>query len=53
MSKLQVSAIGRVYYFTIPEQRVIYKAIKMYLEENPNSEDAQIIKDDFYRESFE
>lgn len=53
MSKPVSSVVGRIYYFTIPEQRVIYHAIKMYMEKYPNNKEAQIIREDFYREKFE
>jgi hypothetical protein len=53
MTDVRVSAINRVLYFTIPEQRIVYKAMKMYLEKHPENQDAQIIKEDFYRQSFE
>ena len=48
-----VSCLNRVLYFNIPEQRTIFKAIKVYLENNPEDKNAQIIYNDFYREQFD
>ena len=48
-----ISVISRVLYFNIPEQRIIFQAIKMYLEHNPEDEKAKIIYNDFYREQFD
>jgi hypothetical protein len=47
-----VSCLNRVLYFSIPEQRTIFKAIRVYLENNPEDENAKVIYKDFYREQF-
>ncbi len=53
MNSTRVSVLNRVLYFTIPEQKIVYNAMKMYLERHPESLDAKGIRDDFYRETFE
>jgi hypothetical protein len=53
MSEQLFSAMNRALYFSIPEQKVIYYAIKQYLEQYPDSEYANSVLKDFYRESFD
>lgn len=52
MEKTAFSALGRVLYFTMNEQRVIFESIRLYLELNPDSQEAKTIYEDFYRNSF-
>lgn len=53
MTKQLISAMNRAMYFSIPEQKVIYDALKIYLEKNPDSTHVEGILKDFYRESFD
>ena len=45
--------MNRALYFSIPEQKVIYDAVKAYIKQYPNSEHADSVLKDFYRESFD
>ena len=48
------SALGRVLYFTMPEQEIIYRAVDEYVQRNPGvaSTSEDILKD-FYRRHFD
>lgn len=53
MTRQLFSSMNRAMYFSIPEQKVIYHAVKMYLEKYPDSNDVDDILTDFHRESFD
>lgn len=45
--------MNRALYFSIPEQKIIYHAVKMYIEKNPGLDSADDILRDFYKETFD
>ena len=49
----QRSALGRILYFTMKEQEIIYRAVDEYVQKNPElaSVSEEILKD-FYRNHF-
>jgi hypothetical protein len=53
MTNQLFSVMNRALYFSIPEQKVIYDAVKDYIKRYPNSESADSVLKDFYRESFD
>lgn len=49
---MNASAINRVLYFSIPEQKIIFTCISEYLKINPDNEYAKSVYEDFKRDSW-
>jgi hypothetical protein len=49
---MKSSALNRVLYFSIPEQKIIFKCIAEYLKIDPENENARTVYEDFKRDSW-